>query len=76
MREGEPSAATTASACVSSWIGPSCSSNHRTTLRRPGLVAQLGGVTVAVLAFEVSGDRITRIWTALNPDELRPWSTA
>ncbi|NJP94079.1 RNA polymerase sigma factor SigJ [Nonomuraea sp. FMUSA5-5] len=43
---------------------------------RPGLVAQLGGVTVSVLAFDVAGDRIQHIWAVLNPDKLRPWTTS
>jgi RNA polymerase sigma factor (sigma-70 family) len=42
---------------------------------QPGLVAQLDGVTVSVLAFDVAGDRIKRIWAVLNPDKLRPWTT-
>jgi RNA polymerase sigma-70 factor (ECF subfamily) len=37
-------------------------------------VAQAGGVTVTVLAFEVAGDRIRHIWAVLNPDKLRPWT--
>ncbi|WP_405147755.1 RNA polymerase sigma factor SigJ [Sphaerisporangium sp. NBC_01403] len=42
---------------------------------QPGLVAQLDGVTVSVLAFDVAGDRIKHIWAILNPDKLRPWTT-
>jgi hypothetical protein len=38
-------------------------------------VAQQDGVTVAVLAFDVAGDRITHIWAVGNPDKLRPWTT-
>jgi RNA polymerase sigma-70 factor, ECF subfamily len=41
---------------------------------QPGLVAQQDGVTVAVYAFAVAGDRITHIWAVLNPDKLRPWT--
>ncbi len=41
---------------------------------QPGLVAQLGGTTVAVLAFDVTDDRITQIWAVLNPEKLHPWS--
>jgi RNA polymerase sigma-70 factor (ECF subfamily) len=41
---------------------------------QPGLVAQRDGVTVAVLAFDVAGDRITHIWAVGNPDKLRPWT--
>ncbi len=46
---------------------------ERTVNGRPGLVAQLDGRTVAVLAFEVTDDRITHIWSVLNPEKLRPW---
>lgn len=41
---------------------------------RPGLVARRGGVAVSVLAFDVAGDRIKRIWAVLNPDKLRAWA--
>jgi RNA polymerase sigma factor (sigma-70 family) len=40
---------------------------------QPGLAAQRDGVTVSVLAFDVVGDRIKRIWGVLNPDKLRLW---
>ncbi|MFI6818330.1 RNA polymerase sigma factor SigJ [Nonomuraea sp. NPDC050328] len=40
---------------------------------RPGLIAQEAGVTVSVYAFEVSGDRITHIWSIRNPGKLRAW---
>ncbi|MET9871948.1 RNA polymerase subunit sigma-24, partial [Streptomyces sp. NPDC006386] len=40
------------------------------------LMARKDGVTVSVLAFDVAGDRITRIWAVLNPDKLRPWTAA
>ncbi|MDI3390593.1 RNA polymerase sigma factor SigJ [Streptomyces sp. B-S-A8] len=40
---------------------------------QPGLVLQREGVTVSVLAFDVSGDRIQRIWAVLNPEKLRSW---
>ena len=46
---------------------------ERTVNGQPGLVAQQDGVTVTVFAFEVAGDRITRIWAVRNPDKLRPW---
>jgi hypothetical protein len=49
---------------------------ERTVNGQPGLVAQQDGVTVAVYAFQVAGDQITRIWTILNPGKLRPWATA
>jgi RNA polymerase sigma-70 factor (ECF subfamily) len=49
---------------------------ERTVNGQPGLVAQRDGVTVTVMAFDVAGDRITRIWAILNPDKLHPWTTA
>ncbi|TDC08235.1 sigma-70 family RNA polymerase sigma factor [Nonomuraea longispora] len=48
---------------------------ERTVNGRPGLVAQQDGATVVVLAFDVAGERIKRIWAVLNPDKLRPWTT-
>jgi RNA polymerase sigma-70 factor, ECF subfamily len=42
---------------------------------QPGLVAQQGGVTVAVYAFQIAGNRIKHIWAVLNPEKLRPWTT-
>ncbi|MET9969037.1 RNA polymerase subunit sigma-24, partial [Streptomyces sp. NPDC006356] len=39
-----------------------------------GLVAQLDGVAVSVLAFDFAGDRVQRIWAVLNPEKLRPWT--
>ncbi|MFJ8581151.1 RNA polymerase sigma factor SigJ [Micromonospora sp. NPDC093277] len=47
---------------------------ERTVNGQPGLIAQRDGVTVSVYAFEVAGDRITRIWAVRNPDKLRPWT--
>jgi len=41
---------------------------------QPGLVGVQDGATVAVLAFDVADDRITRIWAVRNPDKLRPWN--
>jgi RNA polymerase sigma-70 factor (ECF subfamily) len=41
---------------------------------QPGLVAQLGGVTTAVFAFDFADGRITRIWAVRNPEKLRPWT--
>ena len=49
---------------------------ERTVNGQPGLITQRDGVTAAVLAFDVAGDRIKHIWTVLNPQKLRPWSTA
>ena len=49
---------------------------ERTVNGQPGLVAQLDGVTGAVLAFDIAGGRIKHIWAVLNPEKLRPWTTA
>jgi RNA polymerase sigma-70 factor (ECF subfamily) len=49
---------------------------ERTVNGQPGLVAQHDGVTVAVYAFDIAGDRIKHIWAILNPDKLRPWTTS
>jgi RNA polymerase sigma-70 factor (ECF subfamily) len=51
---------------------------HQTVLEatvngQPGLVAREDGVAVTVLAFDVVGRRITRIWAVRNPDKLRSW---
>jgi RNA polymerase sigma factor (sigma-70 family) len=48
---------------------------ERTVNGQPGLVAQQDGVTVTVFAFDIAGDRITRIWAVRNPEKLRPWTT-
>ncbi|GAB7035418.1 hypothetical protein JCM4914_68790 [Streptomyces platensis subsp. malvinus] len=48
---------------------------ERTVNGQPGLVAQLAGATVSVMAFDVTGDRISRIWAVLNPEKLRSWTT-
>lgn len=47
---------------------------ERTVNGQPGLVLQLDGVTAAVLAFEITADRITNIWAIRNPEKLRPWN--
>ncbi|WP_062209286.1 RNA polymerase sigma factor SigJ [Streptomyces sp. NBRC 109706] len=54
--------------------GPGVAFLERTVNGQPGLVAQWRGVTVAVLAFEVADDRISRIWAMRNPEKLRPWA--
>jgi RNA polymerase sigma factor (sigma-70 family) len=41
----------------------------------PGLVAQWGGVAMAVVAFDIADDRIKHIWAVVNPEKLRPWTT-
>ncbi|MEU3844077.1 RNA polymerase sigma factor SigJ [Streptomyces sp. NPDC028635] len=40
----------------------------------PGLVARRAGVVATVAAFDVRGDRVTRIWVVRNPQKLRPWA--
>ena len=42
---------------------------------QPGLIVQEDGVTVAVMAFGLAGDRIKRIWAVRNPEKLRRWTT-
>jgi RNA polymerase sigma factor (sigma-70 family) len=48
---------------------------ERTVNGQPGLVAQRNGVTAAVLAFNIAGDRIKDMWVILNPEKLRHWMT-
>jgi RNA polymerase sigma-70 factor, ECF subfamily len=48
---------------------------ERTVNGQPGLVAEVDGAIVTVFAFDITGDRITRIWAVRNPDKLRPWTT-
>ncbi|MGW5747207.1 RNA polymerase sigma factor SigJ [Amycolatopsis sp. NPDC003861] len=43
---------------------------------RPGLVARRDGALVAVLAFEVAGEAVRRIWAVRNPEKLRSWPAA
>ncbi|MER6826289.1 RNA polymerase sigma factor SigJ [Streptosporangium sp. NPDC000563] len=57
-------------------LAPGMTILERTVNGQPGLVAQRDGVTEAVMAFEVAGDRVTRIWAVRNPEKLRPWTTA
>jgi RNA polymerase sigma factor (sigma-70 family) len=42
---------------------------------QPGLVVQQADATVSVVAFTVTGNRITRIWAVRNPEKLRSWPT-
>jgi RNA polymerase sigma-70 factor, ECF subfamily len=48
---------------------------ERTVNGQPGLVAQQDGVTMAVYAFGIADDKITRIWAVLDPGKLRSWTT-
>jgi RNA polymerase sigma factor (sigma-70 family) len=62
-------------ACVEvARIAPGLTLLERTVNGQPGLVAQLDGVTVTVLAFDVAGGRIKHIWAVRNPEKLRPWT--
>jgi RNA polymerase sigma factor (sigma-70 family) len=54
-------------------LAPGLTLVERPVNGRPGLVAQVGGTVETVLAFEVTADRITRIWAVRNPEKLRPW---
>jgi RNA polymerase sigma factor (sigma-70 family) len=47
---------------------------ERTVNGQPGLVAQIDGVAVTVLAFDIAGDRIKHIWAIRNPEKLQPWT--
>ncbi len=48
---------------------------ERAVNSQPGLVAQKDGTTAAVLAFDIAGGRIKRIWAIFNPEKLRLWTT-
>jgi RNA polymerase sigma factor (sigma-70 family) len=48
---------------------------ERTVNGQPGLVVQLDGVTVTVIAFDIAGDRIKHLWAVRNPEKLRPWTS-
>jgi RNA polymerase sigma factor (sigma-70 family) len=56
-------------------LAPDLTLLERTVNGQPGLVAQQDGVTVTVVAFDVAGGRIKRIWAVRNPEKLRPWTT-
>ncbi|WP_236795407.1 RNA polymerase sigma factor SigJ [Amycolatopsis sp. GM8] len=47
---------------------------EQTVNGQPGLVVRQADATVAVLAFDVAGDRIRHIWAVRNPEKLRPWT--
>ncbi|HEX6354269.1 RNA polymerase sigma factor SigJ [Actinophytocola sp.] len=48
---------------------------ERTVNGEPGLVVQHDGVTAAVFAFDITGERIRYLWGVRNPEKLRPWTT-
>jgi RNA polymerase sigma-70 factor (ECF subfamily) len=54
-------------------LRPGLAIQERTVNGQPGLVTTHGGDTT-VMAFDVVGDRITRIWVVRNPEKLRPWT--
>ena len=47
---------------------------ERTVNGQAGLVAERDGAILTVFAFNVSGDRIARIWAVRNPEKLRTWA--
>ncbi len=49
---------------------------ERTVNGQPGLAGEYQGAIVAVFAFGITDDRISRIWAIRNPDKLRPWTSA
>jgi RNA polymerase sigma-70 factor (ECF subfamily) len=53
--------------------GPSGVVLERRVNGQPGLVGQQDGVTTTVMAFHITGERITHIWTVRNPEKLRLW---
>jgi RNA polymerase sigma-70 factor (ECF subfamily) len=55
-------------------LAPGLTLLERTVNGQPGLIAQEGGVTTAVFAFGIAGDRIVQIWGVRNPEKLRPWT--
>jgi RNA polymerase sigma-70 factor (ECF subfamily) len=54
---------------------PDLTIRERTVNGQPGVVAEQDGVTVTVMAFDVAGDRIRRIWAVRNPEKLRSWTS-
>lgn len=41
----------------------------------PGLVIRMNRTTTSVVAFDIGGGRITRVWAVRNPDKLQKWGT-
>lgn len=48
---------------------------ERTVNGQPGLVGQFEGITLMVMALDVTDDRIKHIWAVRNPEKLRTWTT-
>lgn len=66
-----------ASACLRiARTAPDLTLLERSVNGQPGLVIQQDGATVTVVAFDIAGDRIKRIWAVRNPDKLRLWARA
>jgi RNA polymerase sigma factor (sigma-70 family) len=57
-------------------LAPDMAIVERTVNGQPGLVTQQGGRVIAVFAFELADDRITRIWAVRNPEKLRRWAAS
>jgi len=55
---------------------PALTLEETTVNERPGLAAWRDGAVVAVMAFEVAGDAVRRIWAVRNPEKLRHWQAA
>jgi len=54
-------------------LAPGVALLERPVNGQPGLVAELDGVTVAVVSFDIADGQIKHIWATLNPDKLQPW---
>ncbi len=52
---------------------PEMTLEESTVNGRPGLLARRDGVVITVMAFEVDGGRIRRMWAVRNPEKLKPW---
>ncbi|WP_410640396.1 RNA polymerase sigma factor SigJ [Amycolatopsis sp. lyj-346] len=55
---------------------PALAIEETTVNGQPGLAAWRDGAIVAVMAFEVAGASIRRIWAVRNPEKLRRWQAA
>jgi RNA polymerase sigma-70 factor (ECF subfamily) len=53
---------------------PNLTIRERRVNGQPGLVVEQDGVTAAVIAFDIAGDRIRHIWAVRNPEKLRLWT--
>jgi RNA polymerase sigma-70 factor (ECF subfamily) len=52
---------------------PALAIGETTVNGQPGLVARRDGTVAAVVAFDVAGGVVRRIWAVRNPDKLRLW---